>query len=103
MFATTAKRLPAARADATMWALDDDPGPVDPAWRESLPPRSESKGPSGRPVGRPACRPRVEKGEPMSGIQRREFLTGVVAVAAATTASSVGTGQAEARPSATGD
>ena len=39
----------------------------------------------------------------MSEIQRREFLTAAAAVAAATTAILVGTGQAEAGPPATGD
>ena len=39
----------------------------------------------------------------MSEIQRRDFLTGAAAVAAATTAILAGTGQAEAGPPATGD
>src|SRR5262245_21502759 len=39
----------------------------------------------------------------MSDPQRREFLTGAAALAAATTAALVGTGQAEAGQSGTGD
>src|SRR5260370_24655558 len=39
----------------------------------------------------------------MSGIQRRDFLTGAAAVSVATTAVLAGTGQAEAGPPATGD
>ena len=39
----------------------------------------------------------------MSEIQRREFLTGAAAVAAATTAILAGSGQAEAGPPETGD